>query len=67
MFSKGDEIRTDNGWRFIVDHIIPWSDGETDGAVCARVVAKDGKRSDVRYIGTIQGLAQADPYWRDKR
>lgn len=67
MFTKGDEIRTDNGWRFAVDHVIPWSDGDTDGAVYGQAIAKDGSRSEVRYLGTVQGLKQADPYWREQR
>lgn len=64
MFKRGDEIRTRNGWRFVVAKVDMWS--KDDGQVFGRVVDDKGKKSEAHYIGTVKGLKQADPYWCDR-
>lgn len=63
VFKRGDEIRTDNGWHFVVTRTKLWS--KTSGVVYGLIVDKDGERSTERYLGTVDGLRMVDPLYRD--
>lgn len=60
VFKRGDEINTNNGWRFVVSHVELWS--EDDGCVYGSEL-RNGKRTAVRYLGTVRGLRGSDPFY----
>lgn len=63
VFKRGDEIKTRNGWNFVVSEVKLWD--KDDGEVHGCVIDKSGRRSKPRYLGTVHGLRLADDFYNN--